>query len=80
MNIISQSDKTSLTLAGWVALVLKLLARDFGKKTEGNEILCWRREGSLGTESNMVRTVNVISCVCKRIRSREYPTPALGLL
>ena len=52
-----------ITLAGWTALVLKLLARDFGKKTEENVILCWRRQGSLGTESNMVRTVIVISCL-----------------
>ena len=52
-----------ITLEGWIALVLKLLARDFGKKTEGNEILCWRREGSLGTESNMISPVIVISCL-----------------
>ena len=53
-----------ITLAVWIALVLKLHARDFGKKTEENVILCWTREGILVTESSIVNTVIE---VCKRI-------------
>ena len=70
-----------ITLAVWIALVLKLQARDFGKNTEENVILCWSRQGILGTESNMVRPVIVISCLQeKRINFRKYHTPAAGLL
>ena len=76
-----QDIQTTLTLAGWIGLVLKLQARDFGKKTEENVILCWSREGSLGRERSMVSTVIVISCLQEnQMKKISHACTALGLL